>query len=85
MKKETIQKVMSQVIYCQDGSPFIPQYPGGVNVYKCTFCRKCIEVCPSNCFTEIEIDGRKVVEFSNWQMCIGDGMCKIVCPEDAIT
>ncbi|SMO49839.1 4Fe-4S dicluster domain-containing protein [Balnearium lithotrophicum] len=73
----------NQVILTQDGSPFIPQYPSGINYAKCTGCGECVEICPQNCIELIELNDRKVASITKIELCIGDGFCKIVCPEDA--
>ncbi|ADY73459.1 hypothetical protein Dester_0818 [Desulfurobacterium thermolithotrophum DSM 11699] len=83
IKQEILDKVKRQVILCQDGSLFIPQYPGGIDYSKCTGCGKCVEVCPQGCIKLEEVDGKLVAIFSNWELCIGDGICKIICPENA--
>ncbi len=83
MKGEILEKVKKQVILCQDGSPFIPQYPGGINLAKCSGCGECVEVCPQGCIELVNMENRKVAVLKNLEFCIGDGMCKIVCPEDA--
>ncbi len=75
--------IKSQVILCQDGSPFVPQYPGGINPQKCTGCGECVEICPQKCIELKEIKGKKVAVITKLELCIGDGFCKIVCPEDA--
>ena len=31
MEQRVYERVRKQVILCQDGSPFVPQYPGGIN------------------------------------------------------
>ena len=78
-----LSEVRKQVILTQDGSPFIPQYPGGIDVLKCTGCGECAEICPQNCIELREIKGKKVALIAKPELCIGDGFCKIVCPEDA--
>ena len=81
MKSST--EIKMQVILTQDGSPFIPQYPGGIDILKCTGCGECIEICPQKCIELKEIKGKKVALITKPELCIGDGFCKIVCPEDA--
>ena len=76
-------EVRNQIILTQDGSPFIPQYPGGIDVLKCTGCGECVEICPQNCIELQEIKGKKVAIITKPELCIGDGFCKIVCPENA--
>ncbi len=76
-------EVRNQIILTQDGSPFIPQYPGGIDVLKCTGCGECVEICPQNCIELQEIKGKKVAIITKPELCIGDGFCKIVCPKDA--
>jgi NAD-dependent dihydropyrimidine dehydrogenase PreA subunit len=83
MEQRVYERVRKQVILCQDGSPFVPQYPGGINFFKCTGCEECIKVCPQRCIELHRIDGKLVAVLANLDLCIGDGMCKIVCPEDA--
>ena len=73
----------TQVILCQDGSPFLPQYPGGIDYSKCTGCGECVEVCSQGCIKLQEVEGKLVAVLVNMDFCIGDGICKIVCPEDA--
>jgi len=72
-----------QVILCQDGSPFVPQYPGGINFARCDGCGECVNICPQKCIELQEIKGRKVAVIVSLEYCIGDGMCKLVCPNDA--
>jgi len=83
MREKRYAKRLNQVILCQDGSPFIPQYPGGINIEKCTGCGECVKVCPQGCIELKEIKGREVAVLTKLDLCIGDGFCKIVCPEDA--
>ncbi|ADU97070.1 hypothetical protein Theam_1103 [Thermovibrio ammonificans HB-1] len=83
MKVKSLEQVRNQVILSQDGTPFVPQYPGGVNYYRCTGCGECIKVCPQGCIELQEVEGKKVAVLTNIELCIGDGFCKIVCPEDA--
>ncbi|RKQ64081.1 4Fe-4S dicluster protein [Thermovibrio guaymasensis] len=78
-----LKRPRKRVILCQDGSPFVPQYPGGINIEKCTGCSECVEVCPQNCIELKEVEGKKVAVITKLELCIGDGFCKIVCPEDA--
>ena len=80
---KSLSEVRKQVILTQDGSPFIPQYPGGIDVLKCTGCGECVEICPQNCIELREIKGKTVAIITKPELCIGDGFCKIVCPEDA--
>jgi NAD-dependent dihydropyrimidine dehydrogenase PreA subunit len=83
MRRRVSDRVKNQIILCQDGSPFVPQYPGGINFFKCTGCGECIKVCPQGCIELQEINGKLVAILTKMEFCIGDGMCKIVCPEDA--
>ncbi|SMP14142.1 4Fe-4S dicluster domain-containing protein [Desulfurobacterium pacificum] len=73
------------LILCQDGSPFIPYYPAGINTDKCTGCGECVKVCPQNCIELKEQNGKLVAVIVDMESCIGDGMCRLVCPEDAFT
>ena len=73
----------TQVILCQDGTPFLPQYPGGIDRSRCTGCGECVEVCAQNCIELHEVEGRLVAVIVNLDLCIGDGICRLVCPEDA--
>ena len=79
------RSVKNQVILTQDGSPFLPQYPGEIDVEKCTGCGECVEVCFQNCIELRELESRKVAVIAHPEYCIGDGFCKIVCPENAFT
>jgi NAD-dependent dihydropyrimidine dehydrogenase PreA subunit len=72
-----------RIILCQDGSPFIPQYPGGINESRCTGCGECVKVCPQGCIELVEESGKRVAKLTKLEFCIGDGFCKMVCPEDA--
>jgi len=54
----------------------IPQ----VDVEKCSYCRKCAEVCA---FNAIAVVNNKVLVFS--ELCHGCGACSYLCPEGAIT
>ncbi len=81
--KPNLRKVKRQVILHQDGTPYVPQYPGGINTLKCTGCGECAEICPQGCIEIQEVDGRNVAVLTKLELCIGDGFCKIVCPEDA--
>ena len=47
---------------------------------KCTYCRKCVEICRFNALT---IVGETILTFS--AMCHSCGGCMLVCPENAIT
>ena len=51
-----------------------------VDETKCTFCRKCAEICR---FNAIAVVGRKVLVFP--ELCHSCGGCVAVCPEGAIT
>lgn len=51
-----------------------------VDEAKCTFCRKCAEICR---FNAIAVVGRKVLVFP--ELCHSCGGCVAVCPEGAIT
>jgi MinD superfamily P-loop ATPase len=53
----------------------IPQ----VNLSRCTFCRRCAEVCV---WHAIAVVGRKVLVFP--ELCHGCGSCTLICPEGAI-
>ena len=71
------------LILCQDGSPFTPYYPSGINPERCDGCGECVEVCPQDCIALKEVGGKKVAVLVDLSSCIGDGMCKLVCPQDA--
>lgn len=71
------------LILCQDGSPFVPYYPVGINPDRCSGCGECVEVCPQGCIELKDMGGRQVAVISDMASCIGDGMCKLVCPENA--
>lgn len=47
---------------------------------KCTFCRKCVEICR---FNVIAIAGETILTFP--ELCHSCGGCMVVCPEEAIT
>lgn len=49
----------------------------------CVHCRKCVSVCPVECFKVEETDGRKTVVFDH-TMCLGCGVCQRVCKPGAI-
>ena len=77
------ERIENQVILMQDGTPFLPQYPAGINHEKCNGCGECVNVCPQNCIELSEKNGKKVAVITSIELCIGDGFCKIVCPENA--
>ena len=51
-----------------------------VDETKCTYCKKCSEICRFNAITVV---GTKVLVFQ--ELCHSCGGCMIVCPEDAIS
>ncbi len=51
-----------------------------VDLAKCTFCRKCSDICR---FNALAVVGKKVLVFQ--ELCHSCGGCKAVCPEGAIT
>jgi MinD superfamily P-loop ATPase len=51
-----------------------------VDLTKCTFCRKCSEICR---FNALAVVGKKVLVFQ--ELCHSCGGCMAVCPEGAIT
>ena len=51
-----------------------------VDEAKCTFCRKCADICR---FNAIAVVGRRVLVFP--ELCHSCGGCVVVCPEGAIT
>ena len=55
---------------------FVPE----VDEERCTFCRKCADICR---FRAIAVVGKKVLVFP--QLCHSCGGCLAVCPEEAIT
>ena len=56
-------------------STFVPE----VDEDRCTFCRKCVEICR---YRAIAVVGKKVLVFP--QLCHSCEGCRVVCPEDAI-
>ena len=54
----------------------------GINIEKCTNCKKCVRECPGVVF---EIDEKEdSIIFNSSKICINCGHCISVCPEDAI-
>jgi MinD superfamily P-loop ATPase len=51
-----------------------------VDLEKCTFCRKCSDICR---FNALAVVGEKVLVFQ--ELCHSCGGCMLVCPEGAIT
>ena len=51
-----------------------------VDEAKCTFCRKCSDICR---FNALAVVGRRVLVFA--ELCHSCGGCMLVCPEGAIT
>jgi len=51
-----------------------------VNESKCTFCRKCSDICR---FNALAVVGKRVLVFA--ELCHSCGGCMLVCPEGAIT
>ncbi|MEN8245860.1 MAG: ATP-binding protein [Thermodesulfobacteriota bacterium] len=51
-----------------------------IDTDKCTFCRKCSDICR---FNVIAIAGKTILTFS--ELCHSCGGCMAVCPEEAIT
>ena len=51
-----------------------------VDLQKCTFCRKCSDICR---FNALAVVGKKVLVFQ--ELCHSCGGCMAVCPEGAIT
>ena len=51
-----------------------------VDLDKCTFCKKCSDICR---FNALAVVGKKVLVFQ--ELCHSCGGCMIVCPEGAIT
>jgi MinD superfamily P-loop ATPase len=51
-----------------------------VDLEKCTFCRKCSDICR---FNALAVVGKKVLVFQ--ELCHSCGGCMAVCPEGAIT
>ncbi len=54
-----------------------------VNASACTWCGKCVEVCPYSAIAKVAADGREVAEISA-STCKGCGGCAPACPENAI-
>lgn len=50
----------------------------------CTNCGLCIEVCPTEAISEMEVEG-KLVAVIDPSLCIGCGLCSEVCPVEAIS
>ncbi len=55
-----------------------------VNPDDCTNCGLCIEVCPVEAISEVEIDG-KTVAMIDPEICTNCGLCEETCPVEAIT
>jgi ferredoxin len=55
-----------------------------VDPNKCVACEECHQVCPHNCFTISEIDGKIVSNFNDSDVCDCCGKCLITCKEHAI-
>jgi MinD superfamily P-loop ATPase len=51
-----------------------------IDLDRCTFCRKCMEICR---FNAIAVAGKSVVTFP--ELCHSCGGCTVICPEDAVT
>ena len=51
-----------------------------VDLDKCTFCKKCSDICR---FNALAVVGKKVLVFQ--ELCHSCGGCMVVCPEGAIT
>lgn len=51
-----------------------------INDAKCTYCKKCMEICR---FGAIAVVGKKVITFP--ELCHSCGGCTVICPEDAIS
>lgn len=49
----------------------------------CSWCDKCMDICPYNAIVKIEHDGKTVAEV-NEANCKGCGMCLPVCPSNSI-
>jgi heterodisulfide reductase subunit A len=55
-----------------------------VNQAQCGGCRVCVDICPYNAISRIEVDGRMVAEV-NEALCKACGTCVGACPAGAIT
>lgn len=51
-----------------------------IDLDRCTFCRKCMEICR---FNAIAVAGKSVVTFP--ELCHSCGGCMVICPENAVT
>ncbi|MDZ7843980.1 MAG: 4Fe-4S binding protein [Anaerolineales bacterium] len=53
-----------------------------VNYETCVRCMDCLEQCPYDCFSEVQVDGiRGVFPEVNPDDCVGCGLCVVVCPK----
>ncbi|MFW5805761.1 MAG: 4Fe-4S binding protein, partial [Bacteroidales bacterium] len=50
----------------------------------CTWCNKCVEICPYDAISKTTTDNGKEVAKVNKSVCKGCGICAPVCPENAI-
>lgn len=50
----------------------------------CTNCGLCVEVCPVEAISEVEVDGKTVAAIDP-DLCTGCGLCKETCPVEAIS
>lgn len=50
----------------------------------CSWCGKCVEICPYDALSKITTDDGKEVAKVNKSVCKGCGICAPVCPENAI-
>ncbi|MBD3159471.1 MAG: 4Fe-4S dicluster domain-containing protein [Candidatus Lokiarchaeota archaeon] len=58
----------------------------GIHRDSCTFCMKCIDVCPTNVFEyQSDSNGFRVVVPTREDDCIDCLACEMVCPTDAIS
>ena len=79
----TWNKNKVNLVLCQGGFPHTVQYPGGIFEEKCSGCGLCVKVCAGNCLELTEKSGKKVAVIKDLTYCLGDGVCIMVCPEDA--
>lgn len=50
----------------------------------CTNCGLCLEVCPVEAISVVEVDGNSVAAIDP-ELCTGCGLCKETCPVEAIS
>ncbi len=65
-----------QMDECQKVNAPVPE----IDLQKCTFCRKCMDICR---YGAIAVAGETVVTFP--ELCHSCGGCMAICPENAVT